>query len=124
MKENKRTLDKKLWTIFSKYIRLRDKDLPCVSCGKIIQGISHAGHYITRKYLFVKFHEDNVHKQCPYCNTFLEGNSSDYRKNLINKVGLERVEWLEENKKNIANLSVTWYKEKIEYYKNKVKEME
>ena len=37
----------------------------------------------------------NVHKQCQPCNTHLHGNLVLYRVNLIQKIGLDRVEWLE-----------------------------
>lgn len=40
-------------------------------------------------------HPDNCHKQCAPCNTHLSGNLVLYRVNLINKIGLDRVEWLE-----------------------------
>lgn len=31
--------------IFNKFIRLRDKKEPCISCGRYHQGQWHAGHY-------------------------------------------------------------------------------
>ena len=40
-------------------------------------------------------HEDNCHKQCAPCNTHLSGNLVLYRVNLIERIGLHRVEWLE-----------------------------
>jgi hypothetical protein len=121
--KTKPQLEKILWTWFSKFIRLRDKDKPCISCDRIVNNY-HAGHYITRKYKYIKFHEDNVHKQCAYCNTFLEGNSADYRKNLIKKIGLEKVEYLEMNKGMLSFRSKSDYKEMIEHYKSKVKQLE
>ena len=40
-------------------------------------------------------HEDNCHKQCAPCNTHLSGNLVLYRVNLIQRIGLARVEALE-----------------------------
>lgn len=78
------------------FIRLRDADLPCISCGRHHQGQYHAGHYLSvgaRPEL--RFVEANIHKQCQPCNTHLSGNAVLYRKALIEKIGLDGVEWLE-----------------------------
>src|SRR4030067_255462 len=56
-----------------------------------------AGHYFNaNNHYNVRFNEDNVHKQCEYCNTSLSGNLIPYRKYLIMKIGVERFEKLEE----------------------------
>jgi len=124
----KSTLDKKLWRIFSEYIRLRDSNAqgyaPCISCGKIHHYKEmHAGHYITRAYRAIKFNEDNVHAQCVRCNAFLEGNSADYRKNLIKKIGIQKVEWLEAIKSQPTKMSTGDYELLINHYKQKIKGM-
>lgn len=81
---------------FNKYIRLRDQADPCISCGRHHQGQYHAGHFRTvGSSPELRFCEWNVHKQCSACNNHLSGNILNYRRNLIGKVGLERVEWLE-----------------------------
>lgn len=81
---------------FNRYVRARDADAPCISCGKHHQGQNHAGHYLsTGARPELRFEELNVHKQCQPCNTHLHGNLILYRKNLIEKIGLDRVEWLE-----------------------------
>lgn len=123
-------LDKKLWTIFSQYIRLRDCNSEgngqCISCGKWVHWKeAHAGHYIPRAAIYkaVKFHEWNSNLQCPYCNTFLEGDSANYRRNLIDKIGKDAVEWLEEHKRDGLGWKTYDYEEKIEYYKEQVKEL-
>ena len=36
---------KEAQAVFNKFIRLRDKDQPCISCGRYHQGQYHAGHY-------------------------------------------------------------------------------
>lgn len=78
------------------FIRERDADLPCISCGRHHRGQLHAGHYLSvgaRPEL--RFEESNIHKQCQPCNTHLGGNLILYRKALIEKVGHAQVEWLE-----------------------------
>lgn len=81
---------------FNAYIRLRDADLPCISCGRHHTGQYHAGHYLSvgaRPEL--RFNEFNVNKQCAQCNTYNSGNIAKYRLGLIEKQGLEVVEALE-----------------------------
>ena len=43
----------------------------------------------------LRFEPLNVNKQCSACNNHLSGNIVEYRKALINKIGLEHLEWLE-----------------------------
>lgn len=87
---------KKTQTAFNKYIRERDKNLPCISCDKPITGQRHAGHYRSvGAHPELRFEEDNCHAQCAQCNNWKSGNLVEYRANLIKKIGVERVEWLE-----------------------------
>jgi DNA repair exonuclease SbcCD ATPase subunit len=80
----------------NKYIRLRDADQPCISCSRFHSGQYHAGHYRTvGSCPELRFEEYNIHKQCSACNNHLSGNIINYRINLIRKIGLEKVEWLE-----------------------------
>jgi hypothetical protein len=86
--------------VVNKYIRLRDAHLPCISCGTVNPNIQYcAGHFRTRKAApHLRFNEDNIHKQCNnYCNSKLSGNIINYRPRLIEKIGIERVEALENN---------------------------
>jgi len=78
--------------IFNKYIRLRDGNI-CISCGKVITGQVHAGHYLTDKAL--RYNENGTNSQCVKCNNWLSGNQIEYRINLIKKIGLPAVEELE-----------------------------
>lgn len=101
---------------FNKYIRLRDYDQPCISClkprevieaeqGWKVGGCFDAGHFMTRgakgQLRFVLF---NVHKQCKSCNggggrfsAKAATVDANYRINLIEKIGIDKVEWLENN---------------------------
>lgn len=81
---------------FNKYIRARDSEDPCISCNRYHQGQYHAGHYRSTKAApELRFDELNVHKQCQPCNTHLSGNIVEYRKNLVEIFGEEKVQWLE-----------------------------
>ncbi len=61
--------------VFNKYIRLRDKDKPCVSCDKPLGSKYDAGHYFSSGgHKAVTFDENNVHGQCVTCNQHKHGN--------------------------------------------------
>jgi DNA-directed RNA polymerase subunit M/transcription elongation factor TFIIS len=108
--------------VFNKWVRLRDKDQPCISCGKEINGVRHASHYLSSGgHSAVRFHPDNVWVSCYKCNVMLSGNGIEYRMRLIKKIGLERVEWLEENGHEVKRWTKDELKELIATYKKKIK---
>ena len=88
-------LKKKAQDVFNKWIRERDKDLGCISCGAIG---SQAGHYFSSgHYSSLTFSEINVNLQCTRCNMFLHGNLIHYRQGLIKKYGEKKIIQLEED---------------------------
>lgn len=81
---------------FNEWVRLRDADLPCVSCGRHHDGQYHAGHYRTvAANPAIRFEPLNVHKQCAPCNNHKSGDIVNYRIELVKRIGTEAVEWLE-----------------------------
>ena len=83
---------------FNRWVRHRDSGLPCVSCGHPDDGTRqrHASHYRpVGPNPALRFEPDNVHASCSICNNWKSGNLTGYRAELIHRVGLERVEWLE-----------------------------
>jgi hypothetical protein len=87
---------KEAQTAFNSFIRLRDRHLPCVSCGRHHEGQYHAGHYLsTGARPELRFDEANCHKQCSACNTHLSGNLVLYRAELMNRIGPAEVQRLE-----------------------------
>ena len=78
------------------FVRERDRDLPCISCGRMHQGQNHAGHYRSRgaaKHLALE--PGNIFKQCYPCNVELHGNLIAYRIGFIARAGLAAVEAIE-----------------------------
>lgn len=81
---------------FNAWVRARDAELPCVSCGRHHQGKYDAGHYRTvGSNPALRFEPKNCHRQCSPCNTRLSGNIVNYRIELVKRIGAEEVEWLE-----------------------------
>ena len=84
--------------IINRYVRLRDRDLPCCSCDRPASwdGQWHASHFRSvGAASSVRFHLWNIHKGCSICNNHLSGNIAGFRPRLIERIGQERLEWLE-----------------------------
>lgn len=92
-------LTKKAQAAFNRYIRLRDRGKPCISCGKPLGSEPNsydAGHYRSvGSSPHLRFDENNVHGQCKYCNCHLSGNVVAYRQGLIERIGLPETERIE-----------------------------
>jgi len=86
---------------FNAYIRERDKDRPCICCGKPlgvgeVGGAFDCGHYrSTGSASHLRFHEANAHAQRKHCNRYGAGRAVDYRIGLCQRIGAEEVEALE-----------------------------
>ena len=73
---------------FQAYIRFRDANEACISCGLAISEIWDAGHfYKAELYSGLIFDDRNVHKQCRKCNMYFDGNEGMYRESLDRKFG-------------------------------------
>lgn len=102
--------------VFNRYIRKRDEGLPCISCGKYRD--LQAGHYVPQKGgSFLRFHEWNVNGECSVCNGFDQFHLIGYRKRLIEKIGLDAVEWLEANRNTVKKWTRTELEQIIQKYK-------
>ena len=97
--QTKPQLVKKAQTAFNSYIRARDVGKPCISCDKPLDGGANtfdAGHYRSvGSAPHMRYVEDQVHGQCKKCNRHLSGNAVEYRKRLLERIGLERLEQIE-----------------------------
>lgn len=82
---------------FNAWIRARDAGQPCISCGTTADVQYCAGHYrTTAASPELRFEPLNVNLQCNRnCNMGKSGNLLGYRPGLIQKIGIEAVEWLE-----------------------------
>ncbi|MBD8258291.1 recombination protein NinG [Pseudomonas fluorescens] len=81
---------------FNAWIRARDAGQPCISCGRHHEGQYHAGHYRTVGATpELRFEPLNAWKQCAPCNNHLSGNLINYRISLLQRIGEEKVVWLE-----------------------------
>lgn len=119
---------KKLDKVFSAYVRLRDA-MPngcfrCISCGQVKrfeQG--DCGHYHSRTHMATRWEPDNCHMECRMCNRVSSDHLIGYRRNLVEKIGLDRVNRLE----IMAHSPKHWLdfelQEKIDYFTREVKRL-
>ena len=84
---------------FNGFIRARDAGKPCISCGRPLGSEPNsydAGHYRSvGSAPHMRFVEDNTFGQCKHCNNHLGGNHVEYRKGLIERIGIRAVELIE-----------------------------
>ena len=85
---------------FNAWVRARDiaAGYGCISCGTKNPNIQYAaGHYRTVAAAPQhRFNPDNVHLQCNHnCNSMQAGNIVEYRIELVKRIGLARVEAIE-----------------------------
>lgn len=87
---------KETQSAFNAWVRARDADQPCISCGRHHQGKYDAGHYRSvGSNPALRFEPLNCHRQCVPCNQHKSGNAIEYRIGLVARIGAEQVEWLE-----------------------------
>lgn len=86
---------------FNRFIRLRDAGRPCICCGaplpdERVGGGFDCGHYRSvGSAPHLRFDERNAHGQTKQCNRYGAGRAVEYRKGLIERIGLDAVEALE-----------------------------
>lgn len=87
---------------FNAFVRERDKNQPCICCGRfpkndqLTGGSWDAGHYRSiGSAPHLRFVEINCHRQMKHCNRDGAGRAVDYRVGLIARIGLAAVESLE-----------------------------
>lgn len=85
------------------FVRLRDAHLPCISCDSmpndndLMTGSRwDAGHYRSVGACpELRFEPLNIHRQCVKCNRNLSGNAVEYRIRLVQRIGADKVAWIE-----------------------------
>lgn len=82
---------------FSRYIRMKYSDVngltKCFTCGKPMHWKDATlGHWMKRRHLGTRFHEDNARPQCVACNSFQDGKMEVFEDNLRRAIGQTRVD--------------------------------
>lgn len=112
---------------FCAWVRARDAGKPCICCGRGSSGWTRGGewdggHYRSRGAAsHLRYHEDNCHAQLKQCNR-RAFDVAAYRANLIERIGVARVEALEAD-----NAPHKWTRDELreirDAYRRKLREM-
>lgn len=105
--------DLKMKEVMQEIARLLDADKPCIASGKIT-GKMAGGHYYaggSGPFTFLKHNIWNIHKQSFASNSMKAGDTHLYRLGLIERYGLERLEWIEGLRLKYKDLS--WSKDDL-----------
>ena len=125
-KSTRSKLVKKLDTIFSLYIRLRNSEneiIECFTCGKNAhyKDNMQCGHFQSRKYYATRWNTINCQAQCKSCNVFKYGEQFIFGNRLNAKYGEGTSEKLQKKAKQIAKLSTNDLTMLINKYKDLTK---
>jgi hypothetical protein len=84
---------KKAQIVFNRFIRERDKNAGCISCGS---QVTEAGHYYSQgHHSALRFNEINTNGQCSRCNRWLSGNLIHYRNGLLSRYTKQELDLLD-----------------------------
>jgi hypothetical protein len=90
-----KTLHKKAWILFSRWLRFSqaiDGWVRCYTCPtKILVPEAQAGHYFHGK---LDFDTRNIHPQCSQCNLYKSGNLAYYGVKLAEELGVDGMQQL------------------------------
>ena len=120
-KPTRKGLVKKLDSIFSHYIRMRNANpdgiVECVTCGKKDHWKNmDCGHFMSRKFMSTRWHEDNCQVQCKACNVFRYGEQYKYSLWL----GSQKAEELHQLSRTTLKIMTHELEDMINIYKEKV----
>lgn len=126
-------LDKRLWRIFSRYIRARDAvkttgsiyTVNCITCGKRKSTKEvDAGHYLSRSHASLKYDERNVHAQCKHCNMPPDpGEIHIYKERVKSLYGVNTPDELYKKKQKLEKRNTRDIEDMIKRYKEKLEQL-
>ncbi len=127
------SLKKKLWKIFSIYIRMRDclettgttTHGKCCTCGRDYPiGKLQAGHFIPGREDSILFDPSCVHAQCYRCNVQRSGEWVKYFRFMEKKYGQIRIDILMVKSETKCKITPEWIETATAYYLERIEEME
>lgn len=126
MLKTRKSIVKKLDSVFSQYIRLRKSKnaiSECYTCGKKDHWKNlQCGHFMSRKHYSTRWEELNCQVQCYGCNISRYGEQFKFGLRLNKEYGKDTAEILERQCRTIMKFSNSDLLEKIEHYKSLAKQ--
>lgn len=125
-KKTRSRLVKDLDMWFSRYIRQKYSDILWISCCYTCSNKWHwkdmqNWHFVSRANYKYRWDEHNCRVQCYACNIIRSWNYKVYTLKMIEEYGKEKIEDMI-NDKELTKIKTYEIEEKIEYYKNIVKD--
>ena len=111
-------------TLLHAYVRERDKNKNCVSCGTQWNDTFQAGHfYAAGSFETLRFNLDNINGQCQQCNLYLAGNYENYALNLPFRIGIKKYNDLQSLASIDKQFSKVWNLENLKEIRENVKKL-
>lgn len=119
---------KRLDTIFSKFIRLRDTNDEgygkCISSGKFVHyNDADAGHFMSREHMATRWNEKNVHLQSRGDNRFKQGKQFSQALNIDRKYGSGTCEILMVESKRLSKITDFEIEALIKHYRDRARKL-
>lgn len=117
-------------TYFSRWIRLMHSEngyCTCCTCGNLTPiKETDNGHYQKREHKGTRYHEDNCRPQCKTCNgnTKHNGKQIEFRENLCNEIGEEKVLEIESLAKSTFKTNTKFFRDISDHYRVAVNELQ
>jgi hypothetical protein len=85
---------------------------------------AHAGHFVSRRHMSVRWDERNVNPQCPRCNTFNDGALDEYSAYIIDIHGMSVFNELRHAKHQTKKWTRDELEQMIQKYQAAARELE
>lgn len=109
-------------TLVHAFVRNRDQNKPCISCGCNWNEDFQAGHfYPAGSFETLRFNLENINGQCVQCNIYHEGNFENYSLNLPKRIGIEKYNELVKLAEIDKKFAKFWDLEKLAVIKKSIK---
>jgi hypothetical protein len=111
-------------TLVHAYVRKRDENKPCISCGCQWNSDFQAGHYYPAgSFETLRFNLDNIHSQCVKDNLYNNGAFENYTLNLPKRIGSDRFDNLVKLAEVDKQFSKVWDLEKLKEIRDNIKKL-
>lgn len=112
--------------IFNEWVRLRDKGLPCISCGD--PHPTDAGHlFKISTHPEMRFNPMNCHLQCRACNSLDDGNFEAHCDGIVARYGSQYLQEVIQESIRLRQMRFKWSKSDLiemkKYYQSEIKRL-
>lgn len=107
----------KIYSLYLKESRQKDGQASCITCDRIFAAYSmDCGHYVSRRFMVLRYDERNTHLQCIDCNRFQQGNIDVYTIKMIRMYGPEILDEFAKMRNSSAKVTTVELEQKLSHY--------